>query len=187
MQLCFCYCFLFFFFFSLKLYFWNSKLYSRFLTFAFWYVFSITYLYFLYNFFDFFFLFLSFFSFFSSLTLYFWNSKLYSRFLTFAFMYLLPILYLLEPNLQYPFLTREWDYWLDCSLPLWTLLFLHQVSCVSSLTPLYSTQLCEFLCVPDGGEHLGNWLLAGSVSLLFIPPFYPGDISVTFLLLLFSV
>ena len=22
--------------------------------------------------------------------------------------------------------------------------------------PLYSTQLCEFLCIPDGGEHLGN-------------------------------
>ena len=34
--------------------------------------------------------------------------------------------------------------------------FLHQIACVSSLTPLYSTQLCEFLCVPDGGEHLRN-------------------------------
>ena len=119
------------------------------------------------------FFFLSFFSFFFSLTLYFYNSKLYSRFLIFAFMYLLPILYLWEPNLQYPFFTREWDYWLNCSLSLWTLLFLHQVTCVSSLTPLYSTQLCEFLCAPDSGEHLGNWLLAGSVSLLFIPPFYP--------------
>jgi len=32
----------------------------------------------------------------------------------------------------------------------------NKVACVSSLTPLYSTQLCEFLCVPDGGEHLGN-------------------------------
>ena len=55
-----------------------------------------------------------------------------------------------------PFFTRERDYWLDCSLPLWILLFLHQATCVSSLTPLYSTQLCEFLCVPEGGEHLGN-------------------------------
>ena len=55
-----------------------------------------------------------------------------------------------------PIFTREQDYWLDCSLPLLTLLFLHQVTCVSSLTPLFSTQLCEFLCVPDGGEHLGN-------------------------------
>ena len=119
------------------------------------------------------FYFFSFFSFFFSLTLYFWNSKLYSRFLIFAFRYLLPILYLQEPNFQYPFFTWEWDYWLDCSLPLWTLLFLQQVACVSSLTPLYFIQLCEFLCVPDGGEHLGNWLLAGSVSLLFIPPFYP--------------
>ena len=55
-----------------------------------------------------------------------------------------------------PIFTWERDYWLDCSLSLWTLLFLHQVACVSSLTPLYSTQLCEFLCVPDAGEHLGN-------------------------------
>ena len=38
---------------------------------------------------------------------------------------------------------------------------------------LFSTQLCESLCVPYCGEHLGNWLLAGSVSLLLIPPFYP--------------
>ena len=67
----------------------------------------------------------------------------------------------------------ERDYWLDCSLLLWTLLFLHQVASVSSLPLLFSTQLCESLCVPDGGEHLGNWLLTGSVSLLFIPPFYP--------------
>ena len=117
--------------------------------------------------------FLFFFSFFFSLTSYFWNSKLYTRFLIFAFMYLLPILYLKEPNLQYPFFTREQDYWLDSSLSLWTLLFLHQVACVSSPTPFYSTQLWEFLCVPDSGEHLGNWLLAGSVSLLFIPLFYP--------------
>ena len=69
--------------------------------------------------------------------------------------------------------TWEWDYWLDCSLPLWTLLFLHQVASVSSLPLLFSTQLSESLCVPDGREHLGNWLLAGSVSLLFIQPFYP--------------
>ena len=34
---------------------------------------------------------------------------------------------------------------------------------------LYPT-LWVSLCVPGCGEHLGNWLLAGSVSLLFIPP-----------------
>ena len=72
-----------------------------------------------------------------------------------------------------PIFTWEWDHWPDSSLPLWNLFFLHQVTCVFSLAPLFSTQLCEFLCVPDGGEHLGNWLLAGSVSLLLIPPFYP--------------
>ena len=71
-----------------------------------------------------------------------------------------------------PIFTWERDYWLDCSL-LWILLFLHQVTSVSSLPLHFSTQLCESLCVPDGGKHLGNWLLTGSVSLLFIPPFYP--------------
>ena len=59
------------------------------------------------------------------------------------------------------------------SLLLWTFLFLHQVASVSSLPLLFSTQLCESLCVPDGGEHLGNCLLAGSVSLLSISLFYP--------------
>ena len=44
----------------------------------------------------------------------------------------------------------------------------------NSLLPLlFSTQLCESLCFPDGGEHVGNWLLARSVSLLFTPLFYP--------------
>ena len=66
--------------------------------------------------------------------------------------------------------------WLLCLL-LWTLLYLHHVASVSSLPLLFFTQLCESLHVPDGGEHLGNWLLAGSVSLLFIPLFYlPGHL-----------
>ena len=65
--------------------------------------------------------------------------------------------------------TWERDYWLDHSLLLWTLLFLHQVASVSFLPHLSSIQLCESLCVPDGGEHLRNRLLAGFVSLLLIP------------------
>jgi len=48
--------------------------------------------------------------------------------------------------------------------PLWFIYFYHSI---------FSTQLSESLCIPDGGGHLGNWLLAGSVFLLFIPPFYP--------------
>ena len=79
----------------------------------------------------------------------------------------------LKTQTSVPSFTGEWDYWLDHSLLLWTLLFLHQVASVSSLPLLFSTQFCESLCVPDGGEHLGNWLLAGSVSLLFISLFYP--------------
>ena len=80
---------------------------------------------------------------------------------------------LLRTQYSVPILTWEWDYWLNCSLPLWTFLCPHQVTSVSSLPLLFSTQLCESLCVPDGGEYLENWLLAGSVFLLFIPPFYP--------------
>ena len=79
----------------------------------------------------------------------------------------------LKTQTSLPNFTWERDYWLDHSPLLWTLLFLHQVASVSSLPRLFSTQLCESLCVPDGGEHLRNWLLAGFVSLLFISLFYP--------------
>ena len=40
-------------------------------------------------------------------------------------------------------------------------------------------------CVPGCGEHLGNWLLAGSVSLLLTPSFLLLATSVSFLPLLF--
>ena len=46
-----------------------------------------------------------------------------------------------------PVFTWECDYRLDCSLPLLTLLSLHQVASMSSLPLLFSTQLCESLCV----------------------------------------
>ena len=77
----------FLFFLYITLYIWNSKLYSRFLIYTFWYLISILYLYFLYNFMTLFVFacFLSLFFFFFFLTLYFWNSKLYSRFLTLLF------------------------------------------------------------------------------------------------------
>jgi len=54
------------------------------------------------------------------------------------------------------------------------LLFLHQVASISSLplSLLYPT-LQISLCVPDCGEHLGNWLLAGSVSLFWFQPLSP--------------
>ena len=79
----------------------------------------------------------------------------------------------LKTQSSVPNLTWERDYWLDHFLLLWTLLFLNQVVSASSTPLLFSTQLCESLCVPDSGEHSGNWLLAGSVSLLFISLFYP--------------
>ena len=79
----------------------------------------------------------------------------------------------LKTQSSVPNFTWELDYWLDHSLFLWTLLFLHKAASVSSLPLLFSTQLSESLCVPDYGEHLRNWLLARSVSLLSISLFYP--------------
>ena len=113
-----------------------------------------------------------FFFFFFSLILYFWKSNLYSRFFNLCFLVFVINFIPLKTQSSVPIFTWERDYCLDHSLLLWTLLFLHQVASVSSLL-LFSTQLCESLCVPDGGEHLGSWLLAGSVSLLFISLFYP--------------
>ena len=75
----------------------------------------------------------------------------------------------LKTQSSVPIFTWEQDYWLDCSLLLWALLFLHQVASVSSFPLLFSTQLRESLCVPDGGEPLGNCLLAGSVSPFHFP------------------
>ena len=131
-------------------------------------IWSILYLYFLYNFWDFvFFLFLFLLLFFNIAFLKF--QKLLYIF-NFCFLVFIINLYLWEPNLQYPYLLGSEITDLTVS-PFWTLLFLHQVTCVSSLTLLCSTQFCEFLCVPDGGEHLGNWLLALSVSLLAFSTF----------------
>ena len=124
---------------------------------------------------------------FFSLMLYFLKSNLYSRFSIFAFWYLLSIWYLYEPNLQYPFLSGSEITGLT-ALSLFGLSFFSTRSPLSPPSPslLYPT-LWISLCVPNGGEHLGNWLLAGSVSLLLTPPFILLATSVSFLPLLFSV
>ena len=122
----------------------------------------------------------------SSLILYFWKSNLYSRFLIFAFWYLLLICIFKNPIFSTHF-------YLGTRLLAWLL----SPPSDSPFSPpgrlcllpppsvLYPT-LWISLCVPDSGEHLGNWLLAGTVSLLLIPPFILLDTSVSFLPLLFS-
>ena len=141
---------------------------------------SKLHIYFLNNFCDFVF-FLNF-----SLILYFRKSNLYSRFLIFAFWYLLSILYLLKPNLQYPFSLENEIKGLTALSSFGFSFFSTPGHAVCPL-PLLFSKLCESLCFPDGGEHLGNWLLAGSVSLLLIPLFILLATSVSFLPLLFSV
>ena len=56
--------------------------------------------------------------------------------------------------------------------PLLTFPFLYQVTSISSLPLLFSTQCCESLDVLGCGEHLGNWLLARSLSLSFWLPLF---------------
>ena len=142
---------------------------------------------FIYNFCDFVLFYFVFFFLLFSLILHFWKSNLYSRFLIFAFWYLLSILYLWESNLQYPFyLGARLLAWL-LSLPLNSPFSPPGLLCLLPPPSLLYTTLWISLCVPGCGEHLGNWLLAGSVSLLLIPPFILLATSVSFLPLLFSV
>ena len=103
---------------------------------------------------------------FFSLILHFWKSNLYSRFLVFVINFVPS-----RTQSSVPIFTWERDYWLDYSLPLWTPF--SPWGCLYLLPPpsLLYPILWISLCVPDSGEHLGNWLLAGSVSLLLIPPF----------------
>ena len=117
--------------------------------------------------------------------LYFWDSNLYSRFLSLLF----GICYQLCTFKNPIFSTH---FYLGQRSLVW--LFSPPLDSPSSpgrlyLPPppflLYPT-LWISLCVPGCGEHLGKGLLAGSVSLLLIPPFILLDTSVSFLPLLFS-
>ena len=115
------------------------------------------------------------------LILYFLKSNLYSRFLIFAFCVCYQFCTFKNPIFStYFYLGARLLAWL-LSPPLYSpfcppgRLYLLPPSSL-----LYPT-LWISLCVPDGGESLGNWLLAGSVSLLLIPPFILLATSVSFL------
>ena len=115
---------------------------------------------------------------FLNLILYFWESNLYSRFLIFAFWYLLSICCCCYQFSTFKNPIFSTYFYLGARLLAWLL------SCPldSPFSPpggfyllpppslLYTTQWIS-LYVLGCGEHLGNWLLAGSVSLLLIPPF----------------
>ena len=117
---------------------------------AFWSLLTILYLQFLYYFLDLGCVSLFFFSLFLFLLLFF--NIVFLKFQTllqiFNFCFYVFVTNFVPLRTQSSVLIFTWerDYWLDCSLPLWTLLFLHQVASVSSLPPLFSTQLCESLC-----------------------------------------
>ena len=118
------------------------------------------------------------------LILYFWESNLYSRFLILLF------------GIFYQFCTFKNPIFIThFYLGVWLLAWLLSPPFDSLFSPpgrlyllppaslLYPT-LWILLCVPGCGEHLGNWLLAGSLSLLLIPPFLLLVTSVSFLPLL---
>ena len=72
-----------------------------------------------------------------------------------------------------PSFTWEWDYWLDCSLPLLTLLFLHQVASILPLPSLlYTTLWFLFVCSRlwrTLREQITGWICFSP----FDSPFYP--------------
>ena len=105
------------------------------------------------------------------LILYFWESNLYCRFLIFAFWYLLSIFYLEESNFQYPFLLRGVIIGL-IALPPFDSTFSSPGHPYLLPPPslLYLT-LWISLGVLGCRKHLGNWLLARLVSLLWLPLF----------------
>ena len=115
--------------------------------------------------------------------MYFWESNLYFWFLIFAF-WCCQFCTFKNPLFSTHFYLGVWLRTLLSSLasdspysPPGHLYFLPPLSL------LYST-LWISVCVPDSGEHLGNWLLTGLVSLLLIPPFILLATSVSFLPLL---
>ena len=75
-------------------------------------------------------------------------------------------------RIQYsvPIFTQECD---DYSLPLLTLLFLPQITSISSLFLFFSIQFCESLWVFWAMENTLGTELRRSVSLLLSPPFSP--------------
>ena len=116
----------------------------------------------------FFFFFLFSFCFFS-LILYFWKSNLYSGFLIFAFWFCCQFCTFKNPNFTTQFYLRARLLAWPLSPPLDSPFSPPGGLCLFSPPSL----LYPTLCVPDGGEHLRNWLLAGFVSLLLIPLSYP--------------
>jgi len=72
-----------------------------------------------------------------------------------------------------PIFTWERDYWLNCSLPLWTLLFIHQVASISSL-PFSSLPNSVNLVVCSGQWTTLRELITGWICLSpFDSPLYP--------------
>ena len=119
------------------------------------------------------------------LILYFWEFNFYSRFLLFGICY--QFCTFKNPIFHTHFYFRVWLLpW--SSSPLFDSLFspLGHLYLLPPPSLLYPT-LCISLCVLGCGEHLGNWLLARSVSLLLTLPRLLLVTSISFLPLLFSV
>ena len=172
-------------FFSLILYFWESNLYSRFLIFAFWY---------LYQFCTFKNpIFSTHFYLGARLLAGLLSPTLDSPFSPPGRLYLLPPPPLLYPTLNLFACSGLWRTprelitgWI-CLSPFDSPFYPPGHLCLLPPSSLLCVTLWRSLRDPYCGEHIGKGLLAGSVSLLLIPPFILLDTSVSFLPLLFSV
>ena len=113
--------------------------------------------------------------FFFFLTSYFWESNHYSSFLIFVFWYLLSNFVPLRTQSSVPIFTWECDHWLDCSLHLLDLLFLHKVTSISSPLPFSSLPNSVNLFVCSGlwrtlRELISGWICLSPFDSPFSPP-----------------
>ena len=110
---------------------------------------------------------------FVSLILYLGVSNIYCRLLMCFFVFVINFVRLRTQS-SLPIFTWEFDHCLDCSLPLLTLLFLHQVASISSLTLFFPTHSLS-LFVYSGlwrtsWELLTGWICRSPFDSLFSCP-----------------
>ena len=74
-----------------------------------------------------------------------------------------------------PIFTWEQDYWLECYLPLWTLLFLHQVASISSLPLLFLPNSVNLFVCSRQWRTLRGLITGWICGSPFDSPLYPPD------------
>ena len=110
---------------------------------------------------------------FVSLILYLGVSNIYCRLLMCFFVFVINFVRLRTQS-SLPIFTWEFDHCLDCSLPLLTLLFLHQVASISSLTLFFATHSVNLFVYSELWttlwELITGWICLSPFDSLFLCP-----------------